>query len=96
MYVVTGGEMHQIDRYTMDQIGMSEETLMENAGQAFVRHLLASISKNEKLLVLIGAGNNGGDGFVIARLLAEKGYKLETCVIPPEERIKGTSKTYMD
>jgi len=96
MYVVTDGEMHQIDRYTMDQIGMSEETLMENAGQAFVRRLLASISKKEKLIVLIGAGNNGGDGFVIARLLAENGYNLETWVIPPEERIKGTSRSHME
>lgn len=96
MYVVTGGEMHQIDRYTIDQIGMSEELLMENAGQAFVGHLLASISKQEKLIVLIGAGNNGGDGFVIARLLAEKGYQLETWVIPLEERIKGIARSHME
>lgn len=96
MYVVTGGEMHQIDRFTIDQIGLSEETLMENAGQAFVGHLLTSISKQDKVIVLIGAGNNGGDGFAIARLLAEKGYQLETWVIPLEERIKGAAKSHLD
>ncbi|WP_280771305.1 NAD(P)H-hydrate dehydratase [Salipaludibacillus daqingensis] len=96
MYVVTGGEMHQIDRYTMDQIGLSEETLMESAGQAFVRHLLTSISKKDRVIVLIGSGNNGGDGFVIARLLAEKGFQLSTWVVPPKERIKGTAKKYME
>ncbi|PYZ92113.1 bifunctional ADP-dependent NAD(P)H-hydrate dehydratase/NAD(P)H-hydrate epimerase [Salipaludibacillus keqinensis] len=96
MYVVTGEEMRQIDRYTMDQIGMSEELLMENAGQAFVRHLVSSLSQSDDILVLIGAGNNGGDGFVIARLLLEQGFKVKTWVIPPEEHIKGTAKLHMN
>ncbi|WP_416148584.1 NAD(P)H-hydrate dehydratase [Salipaludibacillus sp. HK11] len=96
MYVVTGGEMHQIDRYTMDQLGLSEEILMENAGQAFVRHLLTSVSIDEKVIVLIGAGNNGGDGFVISRLLAEKGFQFEIWVVPPVERVKGTARFHMD
>ncbi|MCR6109415.1 NAD(P)H-hydrate dehydratase [Bacillus sp. A301a_S52] len=91
MYVVTGEEMHRIDRYTMDEIGLSEHTLMENAGQAVVRQLEVMVEQNARFLVLIGAGNNGGDGFVISRYLQEKGRHVETWVIPPATRIKGTA-----
>lgn len=96
MYVVTGDEMHQIDRYTMDHIGLNEETLMENAGQAFVRHFSLILTGRETITVLIGAGNNGGDGFVIARLLKEKGFDTEAWVIPPVNRIKGTARKHME
>ena len=74
MYVVTGDEMHQIDRYTMDEIGLNEEVLMENAGQAFFRELIKKIDKDDEIAILIGPGNNGGDGFVIGRLLKEAGF----------------------
>ncbi|UTR13405.1 NAD(P)H-hydrate dehydratase [Salipaludibacillus sp. LMS25] len=91
MYVVTGEEMHRIDRFTMDEIGLSDHTLMENAGQAVARQLEKMFDQNAHFLVLIGAGNNGGDGFVISRYLQEKGYPVETWVIPPASRIKGTA-----
>ncbi|WP_179298640.1 NAD(P)H-hydrate dehydratase [Evansella halocellulosilytica] len=91
MYVVTGDEMHQIDRYTMEQIGFTEEMLMENAGQAFFRYLLPSLHKHSSVIVLIGSGNNGGDGFVIARLLKEANITTNVWVIPDEERIRGTA-----
>ncbi|UCZ53680.1 NAD(P)H-hydrate dehydratase [Bacillus shivajii] len=91
MYVVTGDEMHQIDRFTMEHIGLSEETLMENAGQAFFRQLLRSINKGSKIIILIGSGNNGGDGFVIARLLKEAQIKTNVWLIPQEGKIKGAA-----
>ncbi|RKL65104.1 bifunctional ADP-dependent NAD(P)H-hydrate dehydratase/NAD(P)H-hydrate epimerase [Salipaludibacillus neizhouensis] len=96
MYVVTGGEMHQIDRYTMEQIGLSEEMLMENAGQVFKEKLLSLIQANEKIIVFIGAGNNGGDGFVISRLLLERGCDVKVWVIPSENRIRGTACKHKD
>lgn len=89
MYVVTGEEMHQIDRYTMDSIGLKEEVLMENAGQAFCRQLMSQLNKEERIVVLIGTGNNGGDGFVIGRILKEAGCNVDVWVIPPEGKIRG-------
>ncbi|SDZ13114.1 NAD(P)H-hydrate epimerase [Evansella caseinilytica] len=94
MYVVTGDEMRQIDRYTMESIGLKEETLMESAGQSFCRQLIPTLGKNERIVVLIGTGNNGGDGFVIGRLLQDAGYETDVWVIPPEEKIHGTAKTH--
>lgn len=91
MYVVTGDEMHQIDRYTMDSIGLKEEILMENAGQAFCRQLIPQLKKEDRIVVLIGTGNNGGDGFVIGRILKEAGCNVDVWVIPPEEKIRGTA-----
>ncbi|MBU9723796.1 MULTISPECIES: NAD(P)H-hydrate dehydratase [Bacillaceae] len=91
MYVVTGEEMHRIDRYTMEKIGLSEETLMENAGQAFCRQLFPTVGLEDRLVVLIGTGNNGGDGFVIGRILKEAGFLVDVIVIPREEKIRGTA-----
>lgn len=94
MYVVTGDEMHQIDRYTMDEIGLNEEVLMENAGQAFFRELIKKIDKDDEIAILIGPGNNGGDGFVIGRLLKEAGFSVDMWLIPSEERVEGAALTH--
>jgi NAD(P)H-hydrate epimerase len=94
MYVVTGEEMRQIDRYTMDEIGLKEETLMESAGQAFCRQLVPTMNRKSRILVLIGIGNNGGDGFVISRILKDAQFHADAVVIPPEEKIKGASKIH--
>lgn len=83
--------MHQIDRYTMNEIGLKEEVLMESAGQAFCRQLIPKLSKEDKVVVLIGKGNNGGDGFVIGRILKEAGCNVDVWVIPPEEKICSTA-----
>ncbi|MBB5174217.1 NAD(P)H-hydrate dehydratase [Texcoconibacillus texcoconensis] len=96
MKVVTGEEMHQIDRYTMESIGLQEELLMENAGQALFLALEKekSVQEANRIAVFIGAGNNGGDGFVVGRLLNEKGYLVDVWTIPPIDRIRGTAKTH--
>ncbi|WP_020007693.1 bifunctional ADP-dependent NAD(P)H-hydrate dehydratase/NAD(P)H-hydrate epimerase [Salinicoccus albus] len=91
MRVVTGDEMKQIDAYTMNEIGLSGVMLMENAGQAAARRIMDHYP-NETLSVLIGSGNNGGDGFVIARMLKENGFDVKVLVIPDEERISGDAR----
>ena len=59
MNVVTGVEMRQIDRYTIEEIGLKEELLMENARQAFVNHFVTLVNKKKaKIAVLIGTENN--------------------------------------
>ncbi|MFA9556646.1 NAD(P)H-hydrate dehydratase [Evansella sp. AB-rgal1] len=94
MYVVTGDEMHQIDRYTMNEIGLTEVALMESAGQAFCRQLEPTLKKQDKIIILIGSGNNGGDGFVIGRILKED-YNVDVWVIPPEHKIRGAALAHM-
>lgn len=88
--------MHQIDRFTIDQIGMKEEILMENAGVSIFRYLEKSLKKEDEIAVLIGAGNNGGDGFVIARYLIDAGFHVDVWLVPERSRIQGCAKYHMD
>lgn len=92
MHIVSSSEMYAIDRYTIEQIGMSEESLMENAGQSVARVLLERVQPNERIAVLAGSGNNGGDGIVIARILKSYQYAIDLWLIPQKEKVKGAAK----
>ncbi|MFZ4454451.1 NAD(P)H-hydrate dehydratase [Salibacterium aidingense] len=98
MQVVTGEEMRKIDRFAMDELGMKEELLMENAGRAAARQLEKHYgsSAGKKVAVLIGKGNNGGDGFVIARILLEKGWHLDTWLLSEAEQFKGAARYHKE
>lgn len=96
MHVVTAEEMYEIDRFTMKEIGLPGIVLMENAGREIVRKMVKQIKKDDQIAVLIGTGNNGGDGFVIARYLLSQGYKVGCFLIPKQEKIKGDAHTHME
>lgn len=89
LQVVTANEMYEIDRFTMGEIGLPGVLLMENAGQAFVQKALDHLNQSQKIAVLIGTGNNGGDGFVIARVLKGLGFHADAYLIVEEEKVKG-------
>jgi len=95
MYVVTAEEMYLVDDYTINQIGISEDSLMENAGQAVANILRNTIKHGKQVAVLAGTGNNGGDGFVIARALQSYGHQVELWLIPPKEKLVGAAKKAM-
>lgn len=78
--VVTAAEMAAIDRYTIDTLGLPGRVLMENAGRAVFDILRARFQPlaGKRAAVFCGKGNNGGDGFVIARLLNEAGVGCDT------------------
>jgi len=81
--IVTAQEMQKIDRYAIQKIGIPGVVLMENAGRA----AFCEIQKREKSLtgkrigVVCGTGNNGGDGFVIARLLCFAKANVDVWVV---------------
>ncbi|UCC62320.1 MAG: hypothetical protein JSV36_16310 [Anaerolineae bacterium] len=73
MKIVTVEEMRRIER-AADAGGLSYETMMENAGRAVAEAIAQWLAvKGHRLLVLIGPGNNGGDGLVAAHYLHEMG-----------------------
>ena len=72
MKIVSAAEMRDIDRATSEKFGVPSLTLMENAGAAVAEHVSDLSQPGSKILVLCGKGNNGGDGFVAARLLVGK------------------------
>ncbi|WP_199621195.1 NAD(P)H-hydrate dehydratase [Paenibacillus alkalitolerans] len=81
MYIVTSEEMRRIDRAAIEQIGIPALVLMENAGRAVAEEVIALVknapagSAMKRWLILAGKGNNGADGVVAARHLAEAGYE---------------------
>ncbi|WP_075980004.1 bifunctional ADP-dependent NAD(P)H-hydrate dehydratase/NAD(P)H-hydrate epimerase [Bacillus massilinigeriensis] len=97
MFVAGQREMQQMDRYTMDNLGLPGIVLMENAGAKVVEEIIkCSPSKDKKVAILAGGGNNGGDGFVIARRLFDQGFKPLLCLLAKPEIIKGDAKCHLD
>lgn len=68
--------MKEVDRYTIETIGIPSLVLMERAALAVVSEIEALVNKKNNIWVLCGNGNNGGDGIAVARLLHLKGYKI--------------------
>ena len=73
--LLTAEEMERADRLAIDG-GVTGATLMENAGRAVAEEVARRFPDQESVVVLCGPGNNGGDGFVAARHLEERGYKV--------------------
>ncbi len=94
--VVTAKEMQQIDRVTIQRYGLSGPVLMERAGLSVVEKINELFSQqidSGKIVVLCGGGNNGGDGFVVARLLIEQGRDVELYLAVSARSLKGDAKT---
>lgn len=76
--VVTAQEMRELDRYTISQMGIPSCVLMERAALAAAQEIKSRISEDEdKILVVCGPGNNGGDGIALARILDQWGYSVD-------------------
>ena len=76
--ILTSALMRQCDEYTIQKLGIPSQVLMERAAQGVVNYLkLFSdlFPAQDRILVLCGSGNNGGDGFAVARLLVEQGKR---------------------
>jgi NAD(P)H-hydrate epimerase len=94
--VVTAKEMQDIDRVTSKKYGIPGIVLMERAGLAVtekINSLLSTVnSELSTVVVLCGGGNNGGDGFVIARLLHNQGRSVEVYLTARPRQLKGDAK----
>lgn len=75
--LVNQKQMKTIEQYTIDVIGIPSLVLMENAAIQFVGVMTKHTSDEGRILVVCGIGNNGGDGYAIARILANKGYRVD-------------------
>lgn len=92
MYIVTANEMCEIDRYATKTIGIDGKLLMENAGRAVSEKIESIVKKTDDIRIFTGSGNNGGDGFVIARTLLNKGYHISVVQVVPSEKISGVAR----
>ena len=89
MKIVTAEEMRAIDRATSENFGVPSSTLMENAGAAVAAHVLAEYAQAERIAVVCGKGNNGGDGFVAARRLHESEKRVRVILLADPAELKG-------
>lgn len=84
-YLPTGAQMREADSYTIQKLGMPSMVLMERAALCVVEAMERERFDLSRVLVVCGPGNNGGDGYAVARLLHEKGYDVETLFVGKEE-----------
>ncbi|NLP16058.1 MAG: NAD(P)H-hydrate dehydratase [Clostridiales bacterium] len=75
-YIVDSVKMKEIDRYTMEEIKIPPAVLMERAAMEVIAVMKQSITKDDRILVVCGPGNNGGDGVAAGRILHLQGYQV--------------------
>jgi NAD(P)H-hydrate epimerase len=90
--VLTAEEMRLADRRTIDEVGLPGPVLMENAGAAVARVVEERFPGARRVVVLCGRGNNGGDGFVVARRL---GARAETFLLGERDGVSGDARTHL-
>ena len=86
--LLTTIEMARADQLAVES-GVPSLTLMENAGRAVADEAMKMISPGGRIAVLCGPGNNGGDGFVAARILKERGYEVRVACLVARDQLKG-------
>lgn len=97
MKVSNVSEMRALDRTAIEEFGIAEELLMENAGEAAYFVLFKELGiKDRRFLVFCGVGNNGGDGFVVARKIHSNGGAVKVFVLGDQSQFKGAAKVNFD
>jgi hydroxyethylthiazole kinase-like uncharacterized protein yjeF len=93
MKIARVDEMKGLDRRAGDEFGISEELLMENAGQAVYFVMLHELGiENNKFIIFCGGGNNGGDGLVVARKVHSSGGEAKVFLLDDDSKFKGAAK----
>jgi NAD(P)H-hydrate epimerase len=90
---LTRAESRAIDEWAIQSLGIPCIVLMENAGRGVVDALLECDPEVRSVCILCGKGNNGGDGFVIARHLAIRGAKVRVALVAPPAELTGDALT---
>ena len=95
MILVTAKEMQEMDRRAIEDFGIPGMVLMENAGRGATRFLFEQFPdiENKRVGVISGRGNNGGDGYVVARYLKQKGIHVQVYLLATAARIQGDAAT---
>src|SRR5438270_11292146 len=98
MRILNAAQMREADRRTIEEIGIPSLVLMENAGRQVVAAMEAMHSDllERQVAVLCGRGNNGGDGFVVARTLRQRGIDVSVFLIGQVADVRGDARINLD
>ena len=96
--VVSAKEMQELDRRATAEYGIPSLLLMENAGAETAREMRAAFPglAAARVVILCGRGNNGGDGFVVARHLRGRGTQVETFLLARRDEVKGDARVNLE
>ena len=93
MKVAKVDQMKALDKRATAEFGISEDLLMENAGQAVYFVMLQELGiRNNRFVVLCGGGNNGGDGLVVARKIHSTGGEVKVFLLDDESKFRGAAR----
>jgi NAD(P)H-hydrate epimerase len=98
MFIVTAKQMQKMDWFTIEEFGIPGRVLMENAGRGAVDYFMETCgpTPGTRVAVVAGRGNNGGDGWVMARYLMEKQIPVTMFLLSTRDRVIGDAKANMD
>ncbi len=98
MRLCSANEVMALDRHAIDQLGIPGVVLMENAGRFCSQQFVEKFADYYpgSVLVVAGKGNNGGDGYVMARILSEAGWQVTTLVLGEEGAISGDARIMLE
>ena len=96
--VMTRDQVRNFDSYAINKLGIPGTVLMENAGRSCAQLILQKLKglENPKVAIFCGTGNNGGDGYVIARHLFNNGVEVSVVICGDETKITGDAKIHLD
>ena len=95
---MTREQVRSFDSWAINTLGIQGVVLMENAGRScaeLIKNELKTI-ENPKVCIFCGTGNNGGDGYVIARHLLNSGFSVSVVICGDKEKVKGDAKINLD
>lgn len=95
-YLVNAEQMKAIDTYSIEQIGIPSLVLMEKAAMQVADAVLLQAKKEDKIIAVCGAGNNGGDGIAAARILKEAGLNVSVLFAGEEDRATKQTKKQLE
>src|SRR5438552_18446088 len=98
MRILNSAQMREADRRTIEEIGIPSLVLMENAGRQVVAALEAMYAdlSDRRIAIVCGRGNNGGDGFVVARTLNQRGVEVTVFLLGRVAEVRGDARTNLE
>ena len=93
MKILTADEMRMADRATIEEEGITSLDLMERAAAALCRQISGTLAGDTSIVLFCGKGNNGGDGYALARMLSESCGDVSVVSVFPEEDMTPECRT---